>query len=492
MKKPERIDVWLLTGILAFSLTVRIAFSLNFDGLYGQDAYAYYNFAGQLLQASSQHTWIKPFFWPLGYPALLALGFALFGTSALTAQAINLMMGALLAPLVYVLARQLGVKPSGALAAGVIMGICGQAIQSSIVVMADIPALFWATLSAVVLLRFVRTERRRWLVLAGLALGFACVTRWLYLALIPVWGAVLLLAWRQFRWRDLLVAGIALIVVLMPQASFSIHSPYPMLDHPWVTGWSPANLVRSSFDNADGHFDYAQVNALFYAQPYANAYYLAPLFTPFLLVGIWVQRKQPHKLVILAGWVALPYLFLAGIPYQNIRFALIVVPAVAVLVGIGFEALFGRWRAASVGILIIGLVITGITAQPTITDFVARQNYDKAAVQWAIQHIPADALLYAFGLTQPLQAYATFTVRELYNETPQTISLELGDSKPRYLFTNIWVIENQWTGRMLETTYHWLRDEVGLEYLDRTGNYMLFRVQDENWSPDAGVQRAVG
>ena len=95
----------------------------------------------------------------------------------------------------------------------------------------------------------------------------------------------------------------------------------------------------------------------------------------------------------------------------------------------------------------------------------------------------------AFLTTEPLKAYSSFEVHELYNETPDTITAEFDNPEASYLYVNVWTIENQWTGRELQTTYHWLRDVVGLEYLNRSGNYLLFRIENEDWHPIAGVQQ---
>src|SRR5690606_267797 len=111
------------------------------------------------------------YFWPLGYPLLLAGGFALFGVSAATAQAISLILGALLASLCYVLARLVGASTVGAFVAGAVVVICGQAIQSSIVVMSDIPALTWATASAVALWAYRLRRRSGWLMAAAVLLA---------------------------------------------------------------------------------------------------------------------------------------------------------------------------------------------------------------------------------------------------------------------------------------------------------------------------------
>lgn len=486
-RSPERLlerrDFWQIAGVFALSLALRIAYATGFDGLYGQDAYAYYNYAQTMIRGSG----LAPFFWPLGYPALLASGFAIFGISALTAQAISLLLGGLIAPLVYILARQIGAGRPGALAAGLIAALCGQAIQSSIVVMADIPALAWATLSAVALQRYLRADRLRWLVAAALLLALACVTRWLYLALIPTWTTAVLLTWRRVRWRETLAAGTAAALVLLPQIAVSIGSPFPVLDHAWVAGWSPLNAFAREFANIDGHFTYDQINAQFYARPFYDAYYFAPLFAPFLLVGAWRLRGRPALLALLLGWALLPYLFLAGIPYQNIRFPLIVVPAVAVLAGYGLEAILARRRVVFAGVLVGGLALTAFAEKPVIDQFVVHQNADKAAVQWAVAAVPANSRLYTFELTLPLRAYAPCDVRELFDETPQMITAELADGTPSYLFVNVWVIENTWAGRGIDVTYRWLRDTVGLEYLDRTGNYLLFRIANEDRDTAAGV-----
>lgn len=485
----KRLDLWLILGVFAISLALRLAFvvSRHFDGLYGQDAYAYYGFAQELRHAFAAREALTPFFWPLGYPALLAVAFTVFGATPLVAQAMSLLLGALLAPLVYLLARQIGIGMWGALSAALLVALCGQAIQSSIVVMADIPALTWATFSAICFLRYLHTAQRRWLVVAACLLALACITRWLYLALMPVWGVALLLAWRRIRLRETLAACVAAALLLIPQALVSIHSPYPVLNHAWVEGWQPANIVTQTFDNADGHFEYAEINALFYAKPYYDPYFLAPIFAPLIPFGVWRLRHTPLHLLILLGWALVPYVFLVGIPYQNIRFPLIVVPAVAVLVGAALDAL-SHHRLVFAVLLVGGLAFMDSAAIPTVRTFVANQQDDKDAVQWAIEQVPPDDCLYSFGLTTALQSYAPFEVRELYAATPNTLTAAFANLKPCYLFVNIWVIENQWAGRELQTSYHWLRDTVGLQYLNRSGNYLLFKVSNEDWYPASRLQ----
>src|SRR5436309_74067 len=119
----KRLDLWLMLALFAASLALRVALiaPTHFDGLYGQDPYAYYDFAQELRQDIQTGQPPGPFFWPLGYPAMLAAVFAVFGVQPATAQALSLVLGALLTPLTYALARQMQAGRIGALIAAILM-----------------------------------------------------------------------------------------------------------------------------------------------------------------------------------------------------------------------------------------------------------------------------------------------------------------------------------------------------------------------------------
>jgi hypothetical protein len=489
-----RIDISILLILFAGGIVLRIFLiaPTGFDGLYGQDPYAYYDFAGELRAALTEGRAPGEFFWPLGYPALLAAAHALFGTQPSTGQAISILMGAALAPLVYILARQMGSGRLGALIAGLLMGICGQALQSSLVIMADIPTLFWALVSAVILWRYIQnpggTRPIASIFLSALILALACITRWLYLILAVPWALALLITWKgRIRWRASLFGIIAVLLIFVPQLLYSRTDPYPVLNHAWVEGWSPANMFRHVFDNVDGHFEYEKINGVYYAQPFYDAYYLAPLFTPFLLLGLWAlfRDKLYAALLMLLGWALLPYFFLAGIPYQNIRFPLIVFPAVAILAGFGLERA-ARWlarvsRPSLVYIALFALVIFGaaqtLSASTNLIDtFITNQQRDKQTAAWTAEHVPSGATLYTFGLTLTLKHYTTLTVYEIFYETPDTLDQKWTHGQDDYLLLNVWNIENQWADLDPQRDYHWLREARGLVELGKYGYYTLFRI----------------
>ncbi len=79
---------------VSFGLRFYAASALHFDGLYGQDPYAYYNYGYQIREAVAQLKMPGPFYWPLGYPVVVAIGFALSGEQPLGPQLLTMLAGA--------------------------------------------------------------------------------------------------------------------------------------------------------------------------------------------------------------------------------------------------------------------------------------------------------------------------------------------------------------------------------------------------------------
>ncbi len=455
----------------------------GFTGLYGQDAYAYDIFAQDILAFWRGEGALGAFFWPLGYPLLLAFGYTLSGSDWTVGLLINIALGSALAPLTYGLTHRLTNDRRSALISGLVMTTCGQALQSSVVIMADIPALFWATASIFSLWVALETERRHWLIASAALLAIASITRWLCLILWPAWLLTIIAQRKSIPRPTFFSAVVCAGLVFLPQALFSLHNPYPTLNHEWVTGWSLENIFRNQFSNVDGTFRYEQTNFSFYGRVFYDAPYLNPLLTPLLIIGIarLVTQPAPLRHRIITYWAILPALFLMGIPYQNIRFPLLCFTAVACLVGVGHHAIGSRiatirplWAIIS-GTLIIGIVANGQTALSATQAFIATQLRDQSAVAWAEQILPAGAPVFTSGLTLALAHDSEFIVYELYYETPHTLKAKLAPLNEAFVIVNVWQIRHQWAGRELEQVYDWLIAH-GMRPFSRHGNYTFFRI----------------
>jgi hypothetical protein len=520
LKRPA---LWIFG--LAIAARVAVILAARFDGLYGQDAFAYFDYARQILSIPVGKPLLGPIYWPLGYPALAALFFRLTGVNAFGAQLASLLAGAAVAPLVYEMvlqlaalaplpAEQAGAVQWGAAGAGLIAAVSGQLLQSSVVIMADAAGVFWATLAALWLLRFDRRREALWLLPAAAALALAIISRWIFAGLALPFGVYVLLAFRarqaeaetrpvtRWQWPIMIAASGALfLAIVLLQVAFSQSSAAPVLSHGWVVGWNPANAVRTSFDNTDGHFAYRWPPALYYAEPLFHPFYLFPLFTPLALLGAW-QLRSSRAWVLLGGWCLILYLYLAGVPYENFRFGLAFFPPLIVLAGVGLSAAYAGFartqnsgvaasrrpgpasslasavsRHGASAVFAIALAASAPFVYRGLASFLSIKAGELAAARYLESKIPARSNVLTFGLTLTLQHYTNLQVEDLSELSPGTLREQVCLSTPGYVYVEPDNLESQWVGQAPDLNYRWLRDQGGLKELGREGTWVLSQVE---------------
>ncbi len=492
-------DALIALGLFGFALVVRVGMlvAYPFDGLYGQDAYAYYDYAAALRAALEQGQPIPPFFWPLGYPlhVVAASWIAARSVQPAAGQLASVLAGALIAPLTFALScetlrpihvRAQRVRHAG-LIAGLIVATAGQLMISSLSIMSDAAGLAWATASAVLTLRYTRTLRPGTLVLAALTLSLAVMTRWVFGLLALPWTIGVLLAWRR-NWASIGLRRAIALGLMAVVAGGSLAGGQLLASRGdshtgdlQVVGWDATNAVRSEVVNSDGAFRYDLPTGVYYAaQPLLHPAFLFPLFAPLWLAGLRsFGRLDGSTRALLIGWPLAVYIFLAGIAWQNPRFALALFPPLAVWTGIGYDRLWERrpgWRRGLLGLAALALIGALFWSLRVVNDFVARKNADVARAQRAVAQVPPGARLITFGLTLTLRHYSDLDVIEIYEETPASLPDRACGGGPAYLYVDVANLEQQWAGLAPQVNYHWLRDGPGLEMIDQFDNYTLFKV----------------
>jgi 4-amino-4-deoxy-L-arabinose transferase-like glycosyltransferase len=396
-RQPTRLaltrEAWLLLGLFVAALALRLAYVVvyRFDGLYGQDAFEYFRYGRTLWETGGRVPLTGPVYWPLGYPYLIMSGFLLTGVRPLGGQLVSLLTAAAAAPLAALLARDLllraGVERTRvvriALVAGILVAACGQLVQSSIVVMADAAGLFWVLLSAWALVRAEGTRRPAWLLLAACALAAAVMTRWANGLLALPWAAYWVYERRRTTddGRRSIVYGpssavsyalpigvlIAAALVLTPQVVQSASDESAPIGPRWLQQWNPANALQSDFVTDEGFIDYRLPVGVFYLQPAFHPFFLFPLLTPALLIGLWRLWQEVREgrqwiglSILLVGWPLVQYVFLSGIPNENMRYGLVYFPPLAILTGLGADALWTRLRSRRARTLLLGAGALGV------------------------------------------------------------------------------------------------------------------------------------
>ena len=486
----------LLAALVAVP-AVLVGRSHGFEGLYGQDAFAYVAYAlGPLRTAILAGQPPPDFPLPPGYPVLVALVSIVAGPSDAVAVAVSLVTGAAIPVLVALLAHELWPDADRrvALLAGLVAAVVGQLWQSSAVAMADTPALAAATLGAVAACRFHRTGRPRWLLLAAATLALAIEVRLVYGAVVAVFAA---LAFARLRadgavapHRALVLAGgtaLVALVVLVPLlgplvAAAAAGAPVPFLVEFGVARFDLLTPFRAAFDTADGRLEYGLPMVAWYGLQPFQPYWLGVvgLAVPLGILDVLRSRRQrAGELATLVAWPGLMALVLFFYPYQNPRFMLGLLPPVAILAACGISWAWVRlaeWRPRAMpiagGVIALLLVLNAGLAWRHVDGFAARQSADLAAIRRLAAEIPDGARVVSLGATAALR-HDGFDVVELYGlTTPDADALAAGGAN--YLVVDVAAIQNQWVDTKTGLAFERLRSTPGFAEIDRAGAWTLF------------------
>ena len=160
---------------------------LPFDGLYGQDAFAYFRFARAIGPHLRHGTPLPDLFWPRGYPAAVAALLPFAGGGPFAGQLVSALATAWAAAATFLLVHELDRRhgtpndptaPTAPFVAGLCVAASGIVLRTGQVVMADGLAIGLAATVLWCFARFLRERRGPWLVGCAIALAWGAVTRW--------------------------------------------------------------------------------------------------------------------------------------------------------------------------------------------------------------------------------------------------------------------------------------------------------------------------
>lgn len=499
-----RVRWWVVIGlgltVAIVALPVVVALRLHaFDGLYGQDAFAYVGYALGPLRAAILAGQATPeFALPPGYPLLVALASLVLGPSDVVATGVSLAAGASIPPLVGLLVLELWPAADRRIAilAALVAAVTGQLWQSSAVAMADTPALAAATLGAVATCRFHRTGRARWLLVGAAALAFAIEIRLVYGAVALAFAGLAIARLRSdprlSRGAKVVLgdaAALVALLVLSPMlwpmvaaAASGAHVPFTV--ELGVAPFDPSTPIRSAFETADGRLEYGLPMAAWLALQPLQPYWLGALGLVVPVGVLDVLRSRPRRaveLAVLVAWPGLMALVLVFYPYQNPRFVLGLLPPLAVLVACGVAGLWTRLerRPVARGVLAVAVAIlivaNGALAWRHVDAFTARQAADLAAIRQLAAEIPAGASVVSLGATATLR-HDGLDVTELFGlGLPQADAITAGG--PTYVLVGADAMTGQWAGTPTGLAFDHLRRAPRFAEVDRAGAWTLFAIR---------------
>jgi hypothetical protein len=494
--------LWLLPFAVALGVAGATRLCFPFDGLYGQDGFAYFNYARALWPHLSTGAPLPDLYWPIGYPVTVALVLPLTGGGPGAGQVVNAVACAWAAAATALLVRgldSLDEKPSDdpwpALMAGLTVALSGAVLRSSQVVMADGLGVGAVAGALFCVVRYVKDHRGPWLIGAALSLAWGTAARWMVGLLVLPLCAFLLVHWwaarpqaaaivpRPRRWPWALAAGLVGLTALMPVLVVAHSVPPAFTRHAWLVAWNLRNALGRDFHTPDGHAIYRLPVVLFYLVRLGWPDYFFPAHAVFALAGAWslVRGRRGATAMLILGWSATAWLFLSGIPYENPRFLLPTLPAIGTLCGIGLASLRGRVPRrgrAFLTLLVIGAQAAGVAfGAREHARLVARKNADLDLVAWAAERLSPDAKLLIAGPSLAFQYYASIPARDLFSASTAEINALVASGSPLFLLANVKELETQWPGLNPERHFLALLQRPGLAIVGTHPPYTLFRVR---------------
>jgi len=342
------------------------------------------------------------------------------------------LFGAATAPVVYLLARELGGRAPGALLAALWTALLPLHVWESHVAVTDVPMTFWVTVTLLAAVRLLRRDAWHDWALAGAALGLATGSKYTAaLATAPVLLAALLNGRPPARRaRGLAIAGAAAL------AACFLVAPYSFLR-------LPDTLAAIRFESrhtmghhygfsvpADGWQYRRYVYQLVAAWPFS---YGLGLYLSVAAGTLWAVLRPDRRSAVVLGFAALFFSVTGSWTLTPLRYYLPLLVVGALLAGLwqgAWLAAGSRWRrAVALAAVVLALGYTSVFCWQTTRRYGHETRVE--AARWLETWKPAGSLIgigWVRYLAQPLPgskiAYAAGSERDLADR-PKMASFDL-------------------------------------------------------------------
>jgi len=324
-----------------FFLLVLLIFvwAIHFNGLYGQDSYEYLRYTKCIKAFIKTGANPGDYFWPVLYPISGALFSFLFPVP-FALQFISML--ALVTAAIYLEKILVLLFPSGKSLATLYVFLffllSPYMLRASLVIMSDSLTILWIVMGAYYFQKYRNTLANKyflWLIFCFTAAIFTRYAAFVVIFPLAVVAAYLFL--RNFKIVPFIIAILIVFLIFLPHIFIRRESPFQFIHHEWLDTWSPRNLFRNHFNTGNGRSSYFFKNII-----YAFFNVAHPAFCFAGIVFFFTCLHLSYKKLKLG---ITPYLisvflyafFLAGIPFQNMRFLLLSFPFVLIILYRGYE-----------------------------------------------------------------------------------------------------------------------------------------------------------
>jgi len=451
-----------------------VYFYLNFDGLYGQDAFEYLRYSKALQNFIITGNNPGTYFWPLFYPLLgslfgffthnIALALLLISVFSLSVSAfyLNTIIDLLF--------------PNSKLSIlhiFVFFILSPFILKSGLLIMSDMLALCLIVLTLYHYLKFNQNYSIKYFYYITIFSVSAMMTRYVsFVIVIPfIIHASYLFLTQKKNLKHIPFLMLIVFIIGLPHFLINATNSLKFLSNNWLKTWSVLNFFKSQFSTVDGFNHYLFPNIIYV---FSNFFHPRFLFIGIFLIPLLFIKNSnfKHRTIILIS-VILYALFLAGIPYQNNRFLVLSFPLILLL----FYPIFIYLTELK---LIKKIFYVGIICTIIIQSFLISKAFKSTLERNKLERKMVELLrpyqhkkLYSFDIDIALQGRGLkFDYKNLWIKRYK--NLQKGD----LILFNPTKFQKQWQGKNPILNFNYFNEKYDLKIIqDCQGGWKLYQVE---------------
>jgi len=359
---PYKFSFFLGIPVLIF-LTLQL---LGFDGLYGQDSYEYLRYTKAIQQYIISGIHPGTFYWPVLYPftgSLLGFGNSALGLHFLACISITISAIYLFKTLQLLYPKNTNTNFYYIFTFGLLSPYF---LKSGLVVMSEMMATMCIVL---MFYHFLKSYHRQTsFILVFFFATCALMTRYATLVItFPVILTSLYFIFKKRIFKDLIIGGILSSLVCIPFIILQWDNLFGGTSNYFLNSWSPEYYLKSNYITVDGIQSYRFPNLIFvlYVFIHPGFIFIGLLLAFFTTIKNKISFSFSQNIFAIS--IGFYLLFLAGIPFQNIRVLGLIFPIVLLFFYPAFiEFIQLKWlqkyiTAITITTIIVQLVFFGGT-----------------------------------------------------------------------------------------------------------------------------------
>lgn len=390
---------------ICFSVLVLIKLVTGFNGLYGQDSHEYLRYTKTVVTDIKTLKIPGDYFWPVFYPLTAAILTFFTSNEIIALQLVSI--GAFVLSIIY-LSKILSIlwQKEHDLQEKYLF-LCfflsPYLFRASFVVMSDMLCVFFLCACIYYFIEYRKNNKHlHFIALVFFAIA-AFMTRYgaAVIIILPLLISIIQFL-KSFSFKYFFISLIVLIISLLPHLLIKYQDPTKFIAHQHLLEWKFSNIFKNEFYE-DGYAKYTFAN-IFYALSafvFPGYLFLGIVFLPFTKF-----RSVQKEIVIFVSVIILYAIFLAGIPYQNMRFLLLSFPLIIIVLYPAFKAFTFKFFTGILKRRVFFISVFLINSSLIAYSLKSFLNYNKTEIKIANfiknkQSYP----VYTLGMEGVLQSY---------------------------------------------------------------------------------------